>query len=158
MEKVGKIVIAFIITVAVVLVGFLWRSKEPSEKLPVPLAEQAMPGGVEKANAEIAPPVTSQVLKGVVSGAKKLNYGEAIKKYPFRIQFANCNGSPGSLSLKRNTALMLDNRDSIAHAVKVAGQTYVIKGYDYALAYIGQEGAYNLTCDGGGAASINIEK
>jgi hypothetical protein len=53
---------------------------------------------------------------------------------------------------------MLDNRDAKNHTVKVNGQSYSIKSYDYSLAYFSKAGTYQLTCDGGGAATVNIEK
>lgn len=92
------------------------------------------------------------------SGPARLNYGDAIAKYLYRIQFVDCHGNPGSLSFKVGTPLMLDNRDPKPHTVKVAGKTYSLKAYDYAIATISKAGEYNLTCDGGGSALVNVEK
>lgn len=95
---------------------------------------------------------------GSTGSGAKLAYAEALKKYPYRIQFVKCSANPGTISLKRNQPLMLDNRDNANHTIRVAGLTYVIKKYDYAVAYIAKVGNHNLTCDNGGSAKINVEK
>ncbi len=92
------------------------------------------------------------------SSSKKLSYGEAIKKYPFRFQFINCSANPGSMSVKRNTPVMLDNRDKTAHTIKANGQTIRIAGYDYQILYPKTEGESFITCDGGGSGKLNVEK
>ena len=76
-----------------------------------------------------------------------------------------CHGNPGTISVKRNTAVMLDNRDKVAHTIKANGQTFRIAGYDYALIYpatVTKDNIdltlSNVTCDGGGAAFLNVEK
>lgn len=143
-------VIALVVIIIICLA--LWLSKQRSEngsgQTPANYNQQ------DNMHASTSPEQNGQGS----SGSAKLSYGDAIKKYKYRIQFSQCHGNPGTIALKVNAPLMLDNRDDKTHTIKVASQTYTIKKYDYALAYISKAGVYNLTCDGGGAASVNIEK
>ncbi len=75
----------------------------------------------------------------------------------YRFQFADCHGTPGSLSVKRGKYFLLDNRDDEAHTIAVAGQSYRIGAYGAAVAAVWKTGTHQITCDGGGAASINVE-
>jgi len=95
----------------------------------------------------------------------KLSYGAAINAYKFRFQFTQCHASPGMISVPKNTPVMLDNRDKVAHTIKANGQSFRIAGDDYALIYpqlttgSGVNLAdSNVTCDGGGAGTLNVEK
>ncbi len=156
MNTTKKTILGFGLLVVLLVMFALWRSKSP---LGQNLKNDSTLSEKSKTSEDLnSTPTTTEEQVKPVNTARKLNYGEAIKKYPYRIQFTNCNGNPGTVSLKRNTALMLDNRDSKSHAVKLAGKTYILKAYDYELAYVSLEGTYNLTCDGGGAASVNIER
>jgi hypothetical protein len=93
-----------------------------------------------------------------VPAAKKLSYGDAINTYPYRFQFSQCHGNPGALSVKKGSIVMLDNRDPIAHTFVADSQTFKIAGYDYALLHTSVITNINITCDGGGAAKLNVEK
>jgi hypothetical protein len=95
----------------------------------------------------------------------KLSYGDAIKAYPYRFQFSQCHGTPGIISVKKGAAVMLDNRDKLAHTIKANGQTFRIAGDDYAIVHpatVTKDNVdltlSNVTCDGGGAATLNVEK
>jgi len=95
----------------------------------------------------------------------KLSYTDAVKKYTNRFQFFKCSGTPGLISVKKGTPVMLDNRDATAHTIKANGQTVRIAGYDYAVIYptlttkdSTDLTLSNITCDGGGAATLNVEK
>ncbi|MBI5530791.1 MAG: hypothetical protein HY918_04855 [Candidatus Doudnabacteria bacterium] len=92
------------------------------------------------------------------TGTKKLSYGDAIKAYPYRFQFVNCSANPGTMSVKKNSPVMLDNRDKTAHTIKVSGQSIRIAPYDYQILYARTEGISVMTCDGGGSARLNVEK
>ncbi len=88
-------------------------------------------------------------------------YQIAINTYKYRIQFVNCRGviapGVGTLSLKKNVKFMLDNRDKKAHVIAFAGQSHTVAGENFYIASIAKPGSYNLTCDGGGSAKLNIE-
>ena len=95
----------------------------------------------------------------------KLSYADAIVKYKNRFQFSQCHGTPGYISVRVGTAVMLDNRDNTAHTIKANGQSVRIAALDYAVIYPSRTTAddtstesSNVTCDGGGAATLNVEK
>lgn len=94
---------------------------------------------------------------GSVAQPTKIDYGAAVNKYPYRIQFSQCHGTPGTLNVKKGTIVMLDNRDAVAHTIKADKQTFKIAGYDYALMRTSSVSNTNITCDGGGAAVLNVQ-
>src|SRR3989344_1209067 len=79
-----------------------------------------------------------------------LSYEKAIKAYPYRFQFSKCSGTPGTLTVKKGSIVMLDNRDAVAHTFKANNQTFKIAGYGYALLKTSAITNANITCDGGG--------
>ncbi len=106
-------------------------------------------------NAQTPNPATTTPNTNIT---KKLSYGEAIKAYPYRYQFVNCSANPGTMSVKVNSYVMLDNRDKVAHTIKANGQTFKIAALDYQILRPRIEGDTFITCDGGGSGKINIEK
>lgn len=74
-----------------------------------------------------------------------------------RIQFANCSGNPGTLSIKRNTKFMIDNRDDNSHKIGIGTKNYLLDAYDFAIVSVAKAGTYNLTCDGGGSAQVTVQ-
>lgn len=100
-------------------------------------------------DATSTPPTGSQT---------RLSYGDAIKAYPYRFQFSNCSGNPGTLAVKKGSVVMLDNRDAVSHTIKADKQTFKIAAYDYALLHTSALSNTNITCDGGGAAVLNVQK
>jgi len=76
----------------------------------------------------------------------------------YRFQFSHCSGTPGSLTVKAGKYFLLDNRDAQSHTFAVAGQSYSIGGYGAAVAAVWKTGTFQITCDGGGAASLTVEK
>lgn len=89
-------------------------------------------------------------------------YLDAIKVYKttgYYFQFVECSGMPGSLTLKKGTKFMLDNRDGVSHKIAIqGGQSFKIGAYDFAIATApSQVGTHFITCDGGGAAKILVQ-
>ena len=80
------------------------------------------------------------------------------QKNGYRIQFSQCHGTPGHLVIPEGNKYMLDNRDNAAHTIKVGPYTYKLGAYGFVVAKATNLGINNVTCDGGGAAQINIEK
>ncbi len=76
----------------------------------------------------------------------------------YRFQFSNCHGTPGNLVVKAGKYFLFDNRDAKPHTIGVAGQTYSVGAYGAAVAAVWKVGTYNITCDGGGAASLTVQK
>ncbi len=153
-------VLGIVIILAVVLIGYAIYERNEEYNQPEgngqPTAQQ---GG------NPAPQASSTGANGVGTGTKKLSYGDAINTYKNRFQFSQCHGNPGIISIKKGQPVMLDNRDKVAHTIKANGQTIRVAAYDYALLYpanvtVGNVSAdaSNVTCDGGGAATLNVEK
>lgn len=89
------------------------------------------------------------------------SYGDAINIYRtsgYRFQFSNCSGSPGTLTMKIGTKFMIDNRDNKSHQIGIGTKTYKLEAYDFAIVSIQKIGTFNITCDGGGAANVWVQK
>ncbi len=149
----------YLVTCAVAILLLVWAFyKHPENK---------KRQGEEWAGWEQDKPLSGNEESGAntTTGTKKLSYTEAVKTYKFRFQFVKCSGNPGLLSVKRGTPVMLDNRDSKAHTIRANGQSFRIAAYDYAVVYpniITRDNTdltiSNVTCDGGGAATLNVER
>jgi hypothetical protein len=88
------------------------------------------------------------------------SYTDALKIYSasgYRMQFVNCQATPGQLTIKKGQKFMIDNRDSKPHKFKVGSTLYSVKAYGFAIATSKTLGVNFITCDGGGAAKINVE-
>lgn len=93
-------------------------------------------------------------------GAITQSYADALKIYSasgYRFQFVNCKATPGKFTIKKNAKFMLDNRDNTAHKIKVGSVTYNVGAYGFAIATAKTLGLNYITCDGGGAAQIQVE-
>jgi len=87
-----------------------------------------------------------------------LTYNDAIDLYGnYRIQFVSCHGSPGVMNVAAGVTIMLDNRDAEAHTIKIGSSSYAVGAYGFRLAKSPSKGTYNITCDGGGAATLNVK-
>jgi len=90
-------------------------------------------------------------------------YTQALNTYSaetgsgYRFQFVNCNGTPGSLAIKKGVTFMIDNRDKDAHTFVVGSLTYKVGAEGFAIATAKDVGTYNITCDGGGAAQVIVQ-
>ncbi len=118
---------------------------------------------------QTAQPVeTSPAADVVIGGETEAAAPAAGKAYPtkalpyiengYRFQFSNCRGTPGSLVVKAGKYFLFDNRDAKSHTIAVAGQSYSVGAYGAAVAAVWKPGTYNITCDGGGAASLTVQK
>ena len=74
----------------------------------------------------------------------------------YYFQFLNCHGSPGSLVVKKGAKLMLDNRDNKTRKIVFLDRLYNIGAYNYVIVTADKLGKFYITCDGGGAAQINV--
>ena len=65
--------------------------------------------------------------------SNNISYNDALKKYGTnRIQIQqSCQAVPNNVVYKNGTTIMLDNRASITHVIKIDSKTYTIKAYDY---------------------------
>ena len=88
-----------------------------------------------------------------------LTFEEAMKLFGlfgYRYQFVNCRGTPGNFIMKIGTRFMLDNRDPVEHNIGVASRNFLIPGYDFVVTYAQDLGKFMITCDGGGASSMEV--
>lgn len=84
-------------------------------------------------------------------------YQKALGTYQYRLQFLDCQANPSRLTLKAGLPIMLDNRDSEKHTLKMGKQSFSVLGYDYVIAKAPTPGTYTIICDGGGAAEIQVQ-
>lgn len=89
---------------------------------------------------------------------KVLSYGDAIKAYPNRFQFLQCKGTPAVIAVKKGTAVMLDNRDTVAHTILADTQSFRIAGYSYAIFHPSVIGNLTVKCDGKNSVTLNVQK
>lgn len=87
----------------------------------------------------------------------KLSYSQAIAKYKYRYQFVSCHANPGSMAVAKNDPVMFDNRDNKSHIIKVGSQSFGVSALNYEIFYPSVKGSYNITCDGGGSATLKVE-
>lgn len=114
------------------------------------------------------PAETSPAADVVIGGETEAAAPAAGKTYPkaalpyiengYRFQFSSCRGTPGNLVVKAGKYFLFDNRDAKSHTIAVAGQSYSVGAYGAAVAAVWKPGTYNITCDGGGAASLTVQK
>lgn len=87
-----------------------------------------------------------------------VNYGDAVNEYgDNRFQFVACGGTPGRMVVKKGAVVMLDNRDAKARTIAVGSATYAVKAQEYVLAIANEVGDLQITCDGGGAATLSVQ-
>lgn len=162
----GIIIIALIAT-------SVWYNRAPQT------SEEADMGNQLPGNEEVATPATSttppETEEPAASQPKPAApkpaattpktgsaYEQAIETYQYRMQFVNCRGSAGlpgagTLVVKKNVKFMLDNRDKKAHTFVFASRSYKVGGEQWLIQSIAKAGKYNITCDGGGAGTIQVE-
>ena len=151
MTNSNKWTIAVVVIVVVALIAWaVYRSSHNNSAAPAQQTTQTTP-----APATPAPATGGSVMHG------GLTYTQAIAKYPNRIQFNNCHAAVGLsangiFSIKKGAFFMLDNRDKVTDVIAFANQTFRLGGEDFAIVSINTIGTYNLTCDGGGSATIKV--
>ena len=89
-------------------------------------------------------------------------YVQAVNTYQYRIQFSGCHGTVsaagfGTLNVKQGERLMLDNRDPVPHTIALKGQSVKVGPSGFAVVAANAVGTYPITCDGGGAETLNVE-
>jgi len=106
-------------------------------------------------------PTSTPGTTGTVGSTANKAYNAALAIYQkngYRIQFSQCHGTPGKLTIPQGNKYMLDNRDNATHTIKVGPSSYKLAAYGYIVVTANNLGLNNVTCDGGGAAQVNIEK
>jgi hypothetical protein len=156
-----------VVLITVVAVYFMYAKKEsaPSEQ-PPQNAETSTPAQTEGlATPSVTPSSPTGVKKPVAKPTappENIDYQTALTTYRtsgYLFQFTDCRGTPGSLMMKVGTKFMMDNRDGKARKIAINGiKTYSVGAYDFVIAVApSKAGLYYITCDGGGAAQINVQ-
>ena len=155
MKKDMSMVLGLIVIVLAVLLGYMvWQKNQEQESME-PVVEtpaETVPAGSTGGDASSSVPAANP---------GPLTFEQALEIYSangYRFEFASCHGRPGSLSMKVGTKFMLDNRDPLAHTFVAGSSTYHIGPYGFAIATAKDLGTYNITCDGGGAAQVVVQK
>lgn len=76
----------------------------------------------------------------------------------YRFQLDDCHGSPGQLVVKAGVPFTIDNRDPEPITVTVAKRSYRIRAYGSLVTSVWTAGTHRITCNGGGAATLIVEK
>lgn len=100
---------------------------------------------------------TTPATTALSASAAYLKALDTYKKAGLYIEFSNCHGLPGSLVVKKGTAVMFDNRDGKGHTFGYEGKLYGAGSYRYAIVTAQRAGTNYITCDGGGAAQLVVQ-
>ena len=157
-----NILIALVVLLVLVL-GVYFINKKPGQDSKTPTTTDSTNNQNTTQNQATTTPTSTPENGKPGAGnvtTPNLNYNQALAIYQkngYRIQLSSCHGTPGRLSIKKGAKFMLDNRDSKAHKLVVKSQTFNISGYGFSIVTAKDVGTYNITCDGGGAAELNVE-
>lgn len=168
--------IGLMVAVLVFLMGWAWKFSEANSKLnwvaeqvkPIPQIQQDVAllkqdvASIKERPVTIGPyppePVEENISapsSGVVASAGT----NGLKAAPgFRIQLSKCHGTPGQLTVKKSQPFVLDNRDSNSVTVRVAGSSYRLGAYKTVTTAISRVGTHQVTCNGGGAATLIVAR
>lgn len=159
MKEETRFLLALVVLAGIIVLGYLLWEKSHQEEVPVvPVVET--PAEEEPTEEEPAGGSGGGGAAAPAPSGGPLTFDEAYQTYAasgFRFEFASCRGRPGSISMKKGTKFMLDNRDNAAHKFVVGSKTYNIGAYGFAIATASDVGTYNITCDGGGAAQLVVQ-
>jgi len=115
-------VVAVIVLLIVVYVvsGNIKKSSAPS------------PSSAPTANESVSPSPTVRPTSSATPSAV-LNYQDAVKKYAgTRIQFdMYCQASPNQITIKKGSAIMIDNRSGDARTFAVGTVNFTLPGYGF---------------------------
>ncbi len=101
--------------------------------------------------AKTTTPAKTQKSQTPATGAT-LTYEQALEQYAGRmIQFSSsCYASPGSVTLKNNTSIMLDNRASVKRTITVGSAKYSVNAYGFTIITVSTAtfpATLSLNCD-----------
>ncbi len=157
-----------VVAVAIVaLAGYIWIKNDKEIETAnqnfdtTPKAYDTL-ASTSSANQPTATKTTSKTpVKSTI--AAEIKYSEALNLYRNAgryYQFVNCSATPGTMTLKAGTKLMFDNRENKPHKIAIGKvSSYNVSSYGFAIATApSAAGQYYITCDGGGAALLNVEK
>ena len=153
-KSTSKMVWGLVVLIVLLAIWFAYQNKHK--------AVQQAADQLAQVKATETQPVKGTKPQASTTLHKSLTYTQAVNTYANRIQFSDCHGSVGLssnglLSIKQGVAFMLDNHDAKAHTIAFGSQSYKVGANDFAIVSAAKIGNYAVTCDGGGAASLNVE-
>lgn len=78
-----------------------------------------------------------------------LSYQEAVARYQgVTISFdESCKATPNTLSVKKGTTIMFDNRFGVQRGITIGEKSYAVGGYKYRTVVLDAVGAFPVHCD-----------
>jgi hypothetical protein len=160
-NKAFQNVVLPILSIGTVLLVIFWPAAKEQTQESESQAETEQATTQTDATAEPVaeePTTTAPTTTYVKPKSSGLTYEEAVELYGgFRFQFASCSGVPGTMTIKKGSSVMLDNRDGKAHTIAVGSKKYTLTPYGFAIATPTETGLLYVTCDGGGAAQLTVQ-
>lgn len=153
--------IALVVVIVIIAAAALYRSNKNKTKNETATNTNGSTTGSGTTPATTTPEGVDATPPATPGSAANLSYNQALAIYGkngYRFQFDQCHGIPGSLSIKKGAKFMIDNRENKAHTIVIKSQTFKLPVYGFAIVTAKDLGTYNITCDGGGAASLNVEQ
>lgn len=162
-----NLLIGGLVLIVLILIGALHYAKKQNSRDGEKARDntEQTTNGNSSDNAAIVPAseegqavVSNEPGRAVIQG-KPLTYDQIAEIYiksGYRFQISNCHATPGKLNMKTGTKFMIDNRDKVKHTFKFDSQTYNVPAYGWAIATAPKYGNYFLTCDGSGAAEVQV--
>ena len=165
MKKNTLILLAVVFSILMVGTGCTKADINKSDYNNLSFSERNSQMTVDAIDAIILPGVkvvtTKVATKITTTTVETEDYGEAVATYGksgYRFQFVDCSGTPGYLTMKLGVKFMIDNRDNESHQIAIGTEVYKLEAYDFAIVNIKKTGDFIITCDGGGAAHVLIQK
>lgn len=155
MQKMLTLVVAGLVLAG----GGCWSKKEAVAPVP-----EVVTTPVVVTTTVTAPVVQTPVVKKPTAPQPTqavLDYNATVKVYDasgYRLQIVNCSARPGAMVVKRGMKFMIDNRDDATRTIAVGTQKYTLKPYGWTVTSVAKAGQYNITCNGGGAGSLNVQQ
>ena len=152
----NKWVILAVVVVAAMVVWNLMDFQGGEQATPTPLAGQtASPTPVAPSSGSGVNRSGAGQGSGQGSGFTQTqvqNYSDLVNQYEGRrIQFdAACQMNPASITFKKGTTVMFDNRSAAVKTIVMGGQTYVFPAYGYKLLTLSSQvvpATLTLSCD-----------
>ena len=156
MKKSTWLVLAVVI--AVILIALLLRWSNMVKKSEVQELNNNTQTNQPTEQTQTTPPPTKTGTKKPTANQSYVDALNTYRSLGYLFQFTQCHGNPGSMNIKTKDKFMLDNRDAVKHTLNLAGKNYTIIPYGFAIATAPAVGHYNITCDGGGAAELDVQK
>jgi hypothetical protein len=148
----------WVIIIVVIAIGLVFWSTMKSSTTVAPVAQN------DTTSPAIVPTEdTSAGSIDVGAGAVTIAYADALIKYKgARLQIEQaCQASPDKMTFKNNAYMMVDNRASVAHTIKI-GSTFSIKAYGFKIIQLSSAKlpvTWLVDCDSSqNVSSILIEK